>query len=100
MPRIVWTVPCSPDPQPAPAPIYSGGLRIPAGYVECPVPDDAAKGSRAAWTNGKRVIVTGEPGNGDENDPEYEAHNCDAMGCGWDHVLEIRDLDAPAGTAQ
>lgn len=40
-------------------------------------------------TNGIETVVTGEPPQGvPEDDPA--AHNCDAMGCGWEHVLERR----------
>jgi hypothetical protein len=89
MARFAFTIP---EPKPAPAPVESGGLRVPPGYAPAGVPSDPPKGARAAWTNGVRIVITGEPGNGDERDPEYEAHNCDFMGCGWDHVLEVREV--------
>lgn len=44
-------------------------------------------------TDGKEVVVLGDPP--DESDSDEPLHNCDAMGCGWCHViLRIRDLDA------
>ena len=32
-------------------------------------------------TNGRDVVILGEV------DPEDQTHNCDQMGCGWEHVL-------------
>lgn len=39
-----------------------------------------------AYEKGCWIVVCGEPNDTeDENSPDY--HNCDAMGCGWEHVL-------------
>jgi hypothetical protein len=68
-------------------------LSIPSGYVRIDLPADPPRGAREAWHKAStgRTVITGEPGDGDDAAPEYEAHNCDEMGCGWDHVLEIRE---------
>ncbi len=58
-------------------------VNIPAGYRPL-----------AAYTNGAEVIVTGSPPDEDD-DPKYELHNCDAMGCGWEHVLLRQDVEWP-----
>jgi hypothetical protein len=34
----------------------------------------------AVFTDGRQVVLLGEPS-------EESGHNCDTMGCGWDHVL-------------
>jgi len=48
---------------------------------------------REAWTNGKELIVLGEPGFDEDAEPEND-HDCDLMGCssfGW-HVLARGDI--------
>ena len=47
----------------------------------------------AAYTDGQQVIVTdeGDVGLGDDEDD----HSCDAMGCGWAHVLARFNLPSP-----
>ena len=52
--------------------------------------------------NGLAVVVLGTP-----PDERANAHNCDAMGCGWSHVLRrdpierladvLAEMGAPAG---
>lgn len=46
-----------------------------------------------AWTDGKQVVVLGTPDD-DENLPEEQWHDCDAMGCSsvGNHVLGIYEL--------
>jgi len=53
-------------------------LSIPEGFLE-----------RRDWrihTNGKEIVILGDPGDGEDSEDE-NAHNCDAMGCCWEHVL-------------
>lgn len=38
------------------------------------------------YTNGKQVVVTGDPYKDPDGDTNLH-HDCDAMGCNWDHVL-------------
>lgn len=52
---------------------------IPKGYVRV-----------TAFTNGEKIVVVGSPM--DEDGDEENGHNCDAMGCGWDHILAITDV--------
>ena len=61
------------EPVKAPAaPIVSDGLTVPAGYQPVDLPASPPNGARKAWRNpAGRIVVTGEPGIGDENDPEY-----------------------------
>ncbi len=33
------------------------------------------------------LVITGTPPDEDEVADEDYGHNCDAMGCGWEHVL-------------
>jgi hypothetical protein len=56
-----------------------GDAFIPKGYIEL-------KDIRV-YTNGKNVVLTGDPTS--EDDPEAEIHDCDFMGCRWEHVLSI-----------
>ena len=51
---------------------------IPKGYKEIKVND------LRLYTNGVNVVISGEPPESDETEL---AHNCDDMGCGWEHVL-------------
>jgi len=44
----------------------------------------------ALYSDGKKLVICGEP---PENDEEAEIHNCDAMGCNWEHVLMVFDID-------
>ena len=46
----------------------------------------------SAYTNGTEVIVTGPPPSEDD-DPECEIHNCDQMGCNWEHALLRQDVN-------
>lgn len=57
-----------------------GGKSIPYEFSEN---DGIPKGwvKIEAYSNGKEIVVLGEV---DENDEE---HNCDEMGCRWDHVI-------------
>lgn len=48
---------------------------VPSGYTRI----DAT-----VWIGLKDVVITGQP---EESDDEETGHNCDAIGCGWDHVL-------------
>lgn len=58
---------------------------------DCPLPgplDRVPKGYQPmeAYTNGKEIVVLGEPDDGD--DLTESSHNCDAMGCSSvDHVI-------------
>jgi len=38
------------------------------------------------------LILTGDPPD-EEADPDCEAHHCDSMGCGLDHILARMQLD-------
>lgn len=82
MARIRWK-----PPEPTPSPTAgAAGLTAPEGYAPAELPTDAPPGARQAWTSATgRLVITGDP------DPEDEGHNCDFLGCGWDHVLELRD---------
>ena len=43
------------------------------------------------FSDGARIVVLGRP-------DEASDHNCDRMGCGWDHVIvraKIERADAP-----
>lgn len=42
------------------------------------------------YSNGKQLVITGEP---PADDNEAEVHDCDAMGCNWEHVLMVFDID-------
>jgi len=50
---------------------------VPAGYRQLD------KYTRV-YVSDKWLLVTGTP---DESEDEETGHNCDAMGCGWEHVL-------------
>lgn len=50
---------------------------IPAGFTQMD------KYTRV-YVSDKWLLVTGTP---DESEDEETGHNCDAMGCGWEHVL-------------
>jgi len=50
---------------------------------QVPIPDNPPKGTTAAWADSTgRMTLTGLPTD--------VMHNCDAMGCGFLHVLERR----------
>lgn len=51
---------------------------IPPGFALLPWTDLRVYGNAEG-----KVVVTGEPPKDDE------AHNCDAEGCGWEHVLAV-----------
>lgn len=58
------------------------------GWFKCPA---YGTGFAEVYTNGTQIVVLGEPP--EPPDGEDLLHNCDQMGCGWDHVL-IR-INAP-----
>lgn len=62
-------------------------MRIPPDYTQVELPDDAPQGATAAFANPSTLVIVGQP----DHD---EAHNCDAMGCRRDHVLERRQINA------
>ena len=64
-------------------------MRIPPDYTQVELPDDAPQGATAAFANPSTLVIVGQP------DHDDEAHNCDAMGCRQDHVLERRMLTPP-----
>jgi len=75
----------------------NNGLRTPAGFRRL---------ERAAvYVNDAtgQITVTADPGDAwpdeDENCPE---HDCDASGCGWEHVVARGHLESfgPRGVAQ
>jgi calcineurin-like phosphoesterase family protein len=35
-----------------------------------------------AYSNGTEIIIPGDP----DEEKDGENHNCDALGCGWEHV--------------
>ena len=39
-----------------------------------------------AYSDGKEVVILGIPPD-EESETEEDAHSCDAMGCGFDHVI-------------
>lgn len=57
---------------------------LPKGYVKVPGAVVYYDGQRG------RLIITGEPN--EEQDPDGAIHNCDAMGCNWEHVLYFAAL--------
>lgn len=63
-----------------------------------PMAKYAPKGYRRldaeVWIGSNDVVVVGTP---DESEDEETGHNCDAMGCGWDHVLYRIPLPSTAG---
>ena len=53
-------------------------------------PDGFVKVAKAeVFVNRKTgsLIILGEPPGEDRVEDEETGHNCDAMGCGWDHVV-------------
>ena len=54
------------------------GTTIPEDFTELKIDD------LKIYSDGKKVVICGQP---PDNDNEAEAHNCDDMGCGWEHVL-------------
>lgn len=50
------------------------------------------------WTDGKTIIVEGEPPD-EAADPKCSAHHCDAMGCGRRHILFRAPLPPSGGVA-
>lgn len=63
-------------------------MTTPNGWTPCPIPhiDPIAGKPHEAFTNGKHTVVLGTPLDESE-DPKCELHDCDLMGCGWNHVL-------------
>lgn len=49
---------------------------LPNGFTKIP--------SYEVFINGDDLIILGDP---PENEDEEAGHNCDVMGCGWDHVI-------------
>jgi len=47
------------------------------------------KGYRAieAYSDGTRVVIPGVPATPEDGIPDDLRHNCDALGCGLDHVI-------------
>lgn len=56
---------------------------IPAGYTQLD------KYTRV-YVSDRWLLITGTP---EESEDEETGHNCDAMGCGWEHVLYRFPLD-------
>lgn len=54
---------------------------IPNGYIEI-----------KAYTNGVFVVVPEQKGM--ELSGDDDRHNCDALGCGWEHVVLILQIPA------
>jgi hypothetical protein len=55
----------------------------------------------AAFICGNEIIICGDPPN-EQDDPGGELHNCDANGCGQDHVLyrlPLSVLPSPGASA-
>ena len=75
------------------APLYAHPPRV--GVTEAfPVPDGYAQIASNVYVSADRIVVTGTPSDvEDENDPAY--HNCDAMGCRWEHVIYTAALTRP-----
>ena len=63
-------------------------MRIPLGYTQVALPADAPPGATEAFANPLTLVIVGQP------DHDGEAHNCDAMGCRRDHVLERRQINS------
>lgn len=54
------------------------------------LPQGFAPVAVSVYRRGRTLIITG---NVDANkDPESQIHNCDALGCGWEHVLAMVQL--------
>ena len=64
-------------------------MRIPADYAPVQLPADAPQGAEMAFANTTTLVIVGRP------NPDDEDHNCDAMGCRQNHVLERRLLAEP-----
>jgi hypothetical protein len=65
---------------------------IPKGYVL-----ETVRNGKRFYRGPSSIVVTGRPP--DEGHlPEEERHNCDAMGCGWEHVLTIMPIRPELGT--
>lgn len=45
------------------------------------------------YTDGRMVVITGTPPDEDDDDVACEMHDCDAMGCGQEHVLMALDVN-------
>lgn len=63
----------------------------PEGWSSAPLPSDAPPGATEAYRGpAGELVITGRP------DPEgaEDDHSCDALGCGWEHVLERRAAPA------
>jgi hypothetical protein len=61
-------------------------MNIPFGYAPAQLPADAPSGARMAFASAETLVIVGRP------DPDDDEHNCDAMGCRQDHVLERRQI--------
>lgn len=46
-----------------------------------------------AWSDGREIVVLGSPKDEAPEDDGTMGHNCDAMGCGQDHVIARITLD-------
>jgi hypothetical protein len=81
-----WT---EPRPGFKPAPAELGSPSTPAGFREVTL---------RAWTDGDTVIVPEQEGFWLPEETPYEgpgSHDCDANGCGWEHVLARFRLPKP-----
>jgi hypothetical protein len=56
---------------------------IPRGFIM----EEVRAGKRYYRGPGK-IVITGDVPDEDHL-PEHERHNCDEMGCGWEHVIQI-----------
>ena len=78
----------------------------PVGYEPCAIPVRPYDGEPySAWFSAERkmCIVIGNPPDEDDSAADFEAyvHNCDANGCGWEHVLARLPMSGrPAGLIQ
>jgi hypothetical protein len=66
------------------------GTCIPAGYREITL---------RAYTNGETIVIPEQPEwRMDHADNPY--HNCDATGCGWEHIHVYLDALNPTGCGE
>lgn len=64
----------------------------PEGWARAPLPADAPPAATEAYRGpAGELVILGRP------DPKgADGHSCDALGCGWAHVLERRAAPAEA----
>ena len=46
------------------------------------IPEGFRQTGFSKYESDQWIVITGEPADDDDT------HNCDAMGCGWDHVIQ------------